>query len=219
MSKDRLIYLPLGGAGEIGMNCYVYGYGPQGKERFILVDLGLTFPDMDTTPGVDLILPDISWIRERRDRLDGIFITHAHEDHVGAVGHLWSQLKAPIYARAFTAHLARLKFEEHGHDELMIKTVSAYPETVQAGPFSVSFAPISHSIPESSALVIDTPAGRVVHSGDFKIDTTPGIGEPWDPAMWAEIAKPGVKALVGQVSQSRLLRKILLKKKIETCFP
>ncbi len=196
MSKDRLIYLPLGGAGEIGMNCYVYGYGPVGKERYILVDLGLTFPDMDTTPGVDLILPDIAWIRERRDRLDAIFITHAHEDHVGAIGHLWSQLKAPIYARSFTAHIARLKFEEHGHDELMIKTVTAYPEKVQAGPFSVSFAPISHSIPESSALVIDTPAGRIVHSGDFKIDLTPGVGEPWDPAMWAEIAKPGVRALI-----------------------
>jgi ribonuclease J len=196
LSKDRLIYLPLGGAGEIGMNCYVYGYGPVGKERYILVDLGLTFPDMDTTPGVDLILPDIAWIRERRDRLDAIFITHAHEDHVGAIGHLWSQLKAPIYARSFTAHIARLKFEEHGHDELMIKTVTAYPEKVQAGPFSVSFAPISHSIPESSALVIDTPAGRIVHSGDFKIDLTPGVGEPWDPAMWAEIAKPGVRALI-----------------------
>ena len=196
MSKDRLIYLPLGGAGEIGMNCYVYGYGPKGKERFIIVDLGVTFPDMDTTPGVDLILPDITWIKERRDRLDGIFITHAHEDHVGAVGHLWGQLKAPIHARSFTAHLARLKFEEHGHDELMIKTAPAFPDTVEAGPFTVSFVPISHSIPESSALVIDTPAGRIVHTGDFKLDETPGVGEAWHKEVWADIAAKGVKALV-----------------------
>ncbi len=193
---DRLIYLPLGGAGEIGMNCYLYGYGPKGKERFIMVDLGLTFPDMDTTPGVDLILPDIEWIAERRDRLDAIFITHAHEDHVGAVGHLWGRLKAPVHARTFTAHMARLKFEEQGHDELMIKTAPAWPEAVEAGPFTVGFAPISHSIPESSALVIDTPAGRIVHTGDFKLDANPGVGEPWDPELYAEIAKPGVKALV-----------------------
>ncbi len=196
MSKNRLTYLPLGGAGEIGMNCYVYGYGPKGRERFIIVDLGVTFPDMDTTPGVDLILPDISWIAERRDRLDAIFITHAHEDHIGAVGHLWGRLEAPIYARAFTAHIARLKFEEHGLDELAIRTVDAWPETVSAGPFSVGFVPVSHSIPESSALVIDTPAGRIVHTGDFKLDETPGVGEPFDPALWASIAAPGVKALV-----------------------
>ncbi len=194
--KNRLTYLPLGGAGEIGMNCYVYGYGPKGRERFIIVDLGVTFPDMDTTPGVDLILPDIAWIEERKDRLDAIFITHAHEDHVGAIGHLWGRLGAPIYARAFTAHIARLKFEEHGLDELAIRTTSAWPETVSAGPFSVGFVPVSHSIPESSALVIDTPAGRIVHTGDFKLDETPGVGEPFDPDLWAEIARPGVKALV-----------------------
>lgn len=196
MSSNRLIYLPLGGAGEIGMNCYVYGYGPKGRERYIIVDLGVTFPDMDTTPGVDLIFADIAWIEERRDRLDGIFVTHAHEDHVGAIGHLWSRLGAPIYARAFTAHIARLKFEEHGHDEMAIHTVGTYPEMTKAGPFSVGFMPISHSIPESSGLVIDTDAGRIVHTGDFKLDETPGVGEPWDPSAWAKMAKSGVKALV-----------------------
>ncbi|MGH1329979.1 MAG: ribonuclease J [Paracoccaceae bacterium] len=195
-SQNRLIYLPLGGAGEIGMNCYVYGYGPAGKERYILVDLGVTFPDMDGTPGVDLIFADVEWLAERADRLDAIFITHAHEDHVGAVGHLWPRLKAPIYARKFTAHLARLKFEEHGHDEMMIKTVAPYPTMVEAGPFKVGFMPISHSIPESSALIIDSPAGRIVHSGDFKTDKNPGVGEPWDPIAFAEMAKGGVRALV-----------------------
>ncbi|MDE3120290.1 MAG: MBL fold metallo-hydrolase, partial [Paracoccaceae bacterium] len=103
MSDDRLIYLPLGGAGEIGMNCYVYGYGPEGRERLIVVDLGVTFPDMETTPGVDLIVPDVSWLAERADRIEAIFITHAHEDHVGALGHLWDRLRAPVYCRRFTA--------------------------------------------------------------------------------------------------------------------
>ncbi|WP_417267067.1 ribonuclease J [Celeribacter baekdonensis] len=194
--SDRLLYLPLGGAGEIGMNCYVYGYGPAGSERYIVVDLGVTFPSMDGTPGVDLIFADIAWLVERKDRIDAIFITHAHEDHVGAVGHLWPRLGAPIYARAFTAHLARLKFEEHGHDELQIKTVSKWPDTTTVGAFTVGFLPISHSIPESSALVIDTPAGRIIHTGDFKLDETPVVGEAFDRAQWEEVSKDGVKAMV-----------------------
>ncbi len=188
MSSNRLVYLPLGGAGEIGMNCYVYGYGPADRERLILVDLGVTFPDMDTTPGVDLILPDISWLEERLDRLEAIFITHAHEDHIGALGHLWSRLKKPVYARRFTATIARLKFEEQGLPVDAIQTVAARPDTVEAGPFKVQFVPVSHSIPESAALVIDTPAGRIVHSGDFKLDAAPVVGEGWDDARFTEIA-------------------------------
>ncbi len=96
---DRLIYLPLGGAGEVGMNAYVYGYGPEDRERLILVDLGVTFADMDSAPGIDLILPDITWLAERAGRLEAIFITHGHEDHIGAVAHLWPRLKVPVYAR------------------------------------------------------------------------------------------------------------------------
>ena len=196
MSKDRLIYLPLGGAGEIGMNAYVYGFGPKGKERLIVVDLGVTFPNMDPTPGVDLILPDISWLKERRNQIEAIFFTHGHEDHVGAVGHLWGDLGAPIYARAFTAHLARHKMSDHGHSEQSVRTVSKWPETTSVGPFTVGFLPISHSIPESSALVIDTPVGRIVHTGDFKLDTNPVVGEAFDEDLWAEVAKDGVHALV-----------------------
>ena len=196
MSTDRLIYLPLGGAGEIGMNAYVYGYGTPGKERLIVVDLGVAFPDMDTTPGVDLIFADIAWLKERRNDIEGIFITHAHEDHIGAVAHLWDELGAPIYARAFTAHHARRKMEERGHPERAVNTVSKWPETVKLGPFTVGFVPISHSIPESSGLVIDTPDGRIVHTGDFKIDKTPVVGEPFDEELWKEIAASGVKALV-----------------------
>jgi len=195
MSKDRVIYLPLGGAGEIGMNAYVYGCGAPGKERLILVDLGVTFPDMDGSPGVDLIFPDIAWLAERRDRLEAIFITHAHEDHVGALAHLHDRLGAPVCARAFTAHLARAKMAEAGLSEKIVRTVGAWPETVEAGPFRVGFVPISHSIPESAGLVIDTPLGRVVHSGDFKMDTGPVVGESFDEALWASLAEPGVMAL------------------------
>ncbi len=190
-SKDRLIYLPLGGAGEIGMNCYVYGYGPEGKERLIIVDLGVTFPDMDGTPGVDLIMPDITWVAENADRIEAIFITHAHEDHVGALGHLWPRLKAPVYARAFTAAIATLKMEEQGQPLDVIRVVKPRPEVVEAGPFRVQFVPVSHSIPESSSLIIDTPAGRIVHTADFKLDGTPIVGEPFNPEEWHRIAREG----------------------------
>ena len=196
MSSDRLIYLALGGAGEIGMNAYVYGVGKPGKERLILVDLGVTFPDMDGTPGVDLILPDITWLEERRNQLEAVFVTHAHEDHVGAVAHYYAQLGAPVYARAFTANIARRKMAEHGHPEKAVITVSAWPEVVEAGPFRVGFVPISHSIPESSGLVIDTDLGRVVHSGDFKMDPTPVVGEAFDPDLWQSLSEPGVTALM-----------------------
>ncbi|PTX51699.1 ribonuclease J [Gemmobacter caeni] len=195
--KNRLIYLPLGGAGEIGMNCYVYGYGPEGRERLIVVDLGVTFPDMDTTPGVDLIMPDIAWLEARADRIEAIFITHAHEDHIGALGHLWPKLKKRVYARRFTAAIGRLKFEEQGHPLDVIHTVEPRPAVVEAGPFRVQFVPIAHSIPESSALVIDTPAGRLVHSGDFKLDPTPIVGEGWNEAAFRAIAdEVPVKALM-----------------------
>lgn len=196
MSKARLMYLPLGGAGEIGMNCYVYGYGPADAERLIVVDLGVAFPDMDTTPGVDLIFADVSWLEERKNQIEGIFITHAHEDHVGAVGHLYERLGAPIYARAFTANIARRKMAEHGYSENSVKVVGPWPETVKKGPFEVGFVPISHSIPESSGLVIDTKGGRIVHTGDFKIDLNPGVGEAFDHDLWASLGKDGVTALV-----------------------
>lgn len=194
MARDRLIYLPLGGAGEVGMNMYLYGYGAKGRERFIMVDMGVTFPDMDGTPGVDLIFPDVSFIAERADRLDAIFITHAHEDHIGALPHLLRKFKAPVYARKFTAHIGRLKLEEHGYQGDEITTVGPMGEMVEAGPFRVGFQPLSHSIPESSALIIDTPEGRVVHTGDFKLDETPILGEAFEPDVWSSLGP--VKALI-----------------------
>ncbi|MBW7922761.1 MAG: ribonuclease J [Rubellimicrobium sp.] len=196
MSAERLIYLPLGGAGEIGMNTYVYGWGKRGEERLIVVDLGVTFPDMDSSPGVDLIMADIEWLAERRDRIEAVFITHAHEDHVGAAGLLWEKLRVPIHARNFTAAIAQMKLDERGAPSSALNVVGKWPEMVEAGPFRVGFVPISHSIPESSGLVIDTPAGRIVHSADFKIDRTPVVGEVFDSDLWAEVARPGVRALM-----------------------
>ena len=196
MSKDRLIYLPLGGAGEIGMNLYVYGYGPKDNERLIVVDLGVAFPDMDTTPGVDLIFPDISWLKDRRNQLDAIFITHAHEDHIGALGHLWSELGAPVYARNFTSKIALRKLEENGQSGPIVNVVSSWPDTTKVGPFEVSYLPVPHSIPESSALVIDTPKGRLIHSGDFKLDENPVVGEAFDHEMWQKVCSPGIRAFI-----------------------
>jgi len=195
-AAERLIYLPLGGAGEIGMNAYVYGYGLPGKEKLIVVDLGVTFTDMDTTPGVDLILPDIAWLKARRADIEGIFITHAHEDHVGAIGHYWQSLGAPVYARAFTANIARRKLAEHGLPDSVVTVVEPYPQVIECGPLKISYVPISHSIPESAGLVIDTPVGRLIHSGDFKIDETPVVGDPFNRPLWEEVSKDGVKALI-----------------------
>jgi ribonuclease J len=188
---ERLIYLPLGGAGEIGMNAYVYGYGQPGRERLILVDLGVSFGDMESSPGIDLIMPDLTWLQKNRDRLDAIFITHGHEDHLGALGHLYGRLNVPIYARQFTGALVRLKLEDAGHSPSVVNITGPRPEVTQVGPFTVQFVPVSHSIPESSALIIDSPAGRVVHTGDFKLDGTPVVGDPFDPIAWHDIAAEG----------------------------
>ena len=196
MSKDRLIYLPLGGAGEIGMNLYVYGYGPKGKERLIIVDLGVAFPDMDTTPGIDLIFPDITWLTDRRNQIEAIFITHAHEDHIGALGHLWAELGAPVYVRNFTSKIANRKLEENGQSGRIVNVVSAWPDTTKVGPFEVSYLPVSHSVPESSALLIDTPKGRLIHTGDFKLDEKPVVGEAFDHEMWQNVCSVGVLALI-----------------------
>ncbi|MEO0342298.1 MAG: ribonuclease J [Pseudomonadota bacterium] len=196
MSQERLIYVPLGGAGEIGMNMYAYGWGVPGKERFILVDVGVTFPSMNGTPGVDLIVADPGWIADQADRLDGIFITHAHEDHIGGLGMIFDRLSAPIYCRRFTGMVARAKMADWNRDEDQITVLPPYPDMTDVGPFKVGILPVSHSIPEAGGLVIDTPKGRIVHTGDLKLDPSPIVGDPFNPAMLREVAKPGVKALV-----------------------
>lgn len=194
---ERLVYLPLGGAGEIGMNMYLYGWGAPGRERWIIVDVGVTFPNMDSSPGVDLIMPDTAWIEDRLDAVEAIFITHAHEDHVGALGHLWQRIgRRPVYARTFTGLVVQAKLEAAGAGDDWLQVVEPWPETVEAGPFSVGFLPVSHSIPEASALVIDCPAGRVLHTGDFKLDPAPQLGAAFDPDGLRGVAGDGLMALV-----------------------
>ena len=195
-TKNKLIYLPLGGAGEIGMNMYLYGYGSKGKERFILADIGVTFPAMDGTPGVDLIMADTKFIQDRADRLDGIFITHAHEDHIGAIGLLWPHLNAPIYCRKFTAAVAKAKMEDRNQTSEMIEILPPYPEMKQVGKFKVGILPVPHPIPEASGLVIETPDQRIVHTGDLKLDPDPVVGEPFNPELFEELGKKGVDVLV-----------------------
>jgi len=192
---NGLYYLPLGGADEIGMNMYLYGYGPEGKQRWIMVDCGIGFPDEAQAPGVETMTPDPAWIAERSDRLDGIFITHAHEDHIGAVGSLYEKLKAPIYCTAFPAEIARRKMEEAGESPKNINIVE--PNTpIKLGKFEVTFFPMTHSVPETSALIIRTPAGTLFHTADFKIDPDPIYGKPMDKDALKRLGDEGVLAIV-----------------------
>ena len=181
MSKNsRLVFLPLGGTGEIGMNMNLYGYGNEIDDmKWLIVDVGITFGD-DTTPGVDVILPDHEFIKERKENLQGIIITHAHEDHVGGLAYLWPDLKCPIYATAFTASIIRLKFEERGiniEDKLNIVDLSS---EIQIKPFDIKFQTLTHSIPEPNSLFIKTKLGTIYHTGDWKIDDNPIVGKSID---------------------------------------
>ena len=196
MADDaELVFVALGGAGEIGMNMYLYGYGRGADRRWIMVDCGVGFGDMESSPGIELVMADPSFIAERADKLDAIFATHAHEDHIGGLGRLWPMLKAPIYARPFTGVHIRRKLEEAGVNPNCLKIVGT-DKPVKVGKFKVRFQPVTHSIPEASSLVIDTPAGRVVHTGDFKVDETPQMGEPFDLAAFRAIGAEGVQAMV-----------------------
>ncbi|MEM9146101.1 MAG: ribonuclease J [Pseudomonadota bacterium] len=193
-TKGELLYAALGGAGEIGMNCYLYGLGAGAEGSWIVVDLGIGFGDMDTAPGVELVLPDIAFLREQAHRIEGLFLTHAHEDHIGAIPHLWQAIGAPIYARRFTAEVVRRKLDEAGLDTRMMREVElGHP--VSAGSFSVEFLPITHSIPEASMLAIRTERGTVVHTGDFKLDPDPQLGDPVDLGPYEALGREGVLAL------------------------
>lgn len=192
--NEGLVYVALGGAGEIGMNCYLYGCGEAADRRWIMVDLGIGFGDMETAPGVELVLPNIGPAIDIRDQLAGIFLTHAHEDHVGAIPHLWPALGVPIFARPFTAEVVRRKLIESDMDPGIVTTVQTGMRT-DVEPFSVEFVPITHSVPEASSLMIRTPGGNVLHSGDFKLDPDPQMGPPADLTQFEALGREGVLAL------------------------
>jgi ribonuclease J len=192
---DELVFLPLGGSNEIGMNFNCYGFGPADDRKWIIVDVGVTFGDQ-TTPGVDIILPDPDFIAERADDILGIVLTHAHEDHIGAMGWLWSRLRAPIYATPFTAFLLREKMRERGVlDEADITEV-ALGGTVSIGPFEVTLVTLTHSIPEPNGLAIKTPLGTILHTGDWKIDPDPLLGGVTDQDAIRRLGDEGVLAMV-----------------------
>ena len=193
--KSELVFLPLGGAGEIGMNLNLYGVGPEEDRKWLMVDLGVTFGD-DRTPGIDLIMADTAFIEDYADDIVGLILTHAHEDHIGAVPHLWPLLECPVYATPFTAALVRAKLKDVGLvDEVPLHEVPL-GGTVELDPFKVRFVTLTHSIPEPNALAIETPHGVIMHTGDWKIDADPLIGEQTDNTTLEAIGDEGVLAIV-----------------------
>ena len=189
---DELIFLPLGGSGEIGMNVNLYG----AHGKWVMVDLGMTFAD-PRYPGVELVLPDLSFIEERSRDLLGIVLTHGHEDHIGAIPYLAADLGVPLYATPFTAGLIAKKLEEEGLLDEVELNIVPMGGSLQLGPFGFTYVALAHSIPEGNALLIDTPYGRIFHTGDWKLDDAPLLGNPVTAAELTRIGDDGVLALVG----------------------
>jgi ribonuclease J len=194
-SGPELVFVPLGGVGEIGMNFALYGFGPANKREWIVVDVGVTFPDA-TLPGVDLVLPDIRFIEEQVANLRGIVITHAHEDHYGALHELWPRLKAPVWMTPFAAGLLEAKRQGEANAPKIPVTIYRAGDTFEIGPFRIEAVPVSHSIPEPVSLAITTPLGTVVHTGDWKLDPAPEIGPMTDEARFRALGDAGVLALI-----------------------
>lgn len=188
---DEILFLPLGGAGEIGMNLSLYGHAGQ----WLMVDLGIAFGD-DTTPGIDILMPDPTFIRDRRDRLAGLVITHAHEDHLGAVAYLWPELKCPVWCTPFTAAVLRAKVADRGLQSRLPINEVPLGGRFSVGPFDLEFVTMTHSVPEPSALAIRTKAGTILHTGDWKLDPAPLIGAVADEDRLAAIGREGVDAMV-----------------------
>ncbi|MCP2670368.1 ribonuclease J [Maricaulaceae bacterium EIL42A08] len=195
MSNDPIYFVPLGGSNEIGMNLNLYGYGPEEDRSWIIVDCGVTFGDLNT-PGVDIITPDPRFIEDRKHQLKGIVLTHAHEDHMGAVAHLWRRLECPIYATPFTAWLMRDRLAEHGLlGEAPMHEIGLHSR-FELGPFDLQLVTLTHSIPEPNGLIIRTPTGAILHTGDWKIDPDPLIGSSTDVAALEAVGEEGVLAMV-----------------------
>ncbi len=193
MAKDELVFLPLGGSGEIGMNMNLYGFGPPNARQWIMIDCGVTFGDL-STPGVELICPDPTFILEERDNLLALVLTHGHEDHIGAVGLLAPDFKCPVYATAFTAKLVESKLEERSA-RLDMKVIDLGAR-LKIGPFDLEFVTLTHSIPEPNGVIIRTPLGMVLHTGDWKIDPEPTLGPVTDSPRLRAIGDEGVLAMV-----------------------
>ena len=192
----ELVFAPLGGVGEIGMNLSIYGLGDGGKRTWLAVDLGVSFAG-DDLPGIDLIMPDVAFLMQERRNLVGLVLTHAHEDHFGAIIDLWPKLRCPIYATPFTAALFEAKrLGEPGAPEIPVKVVPL-GSRLTLGPFDVEFVSVSHSIPESNALIIRTPLGNVLHTGDWKLDPTPVIGPPTEVEKLKAFGDEGCLAMIG----------------------
>lgn len=196
MTKDNdLVFIPLGGVGEIGMNLALYGYGQPKNRDWIIVDCGVTFPGPEL-PGVDLVLPDIEYVKKLGGRLKAIIITHAHEDHYGGLAQLWPQLKVPVYASAFTAGMLEAKRAyERTRAEVPVTLFKA-GERFTVGPFEIEPVPVNHSIPEPFSLAIRTPLGNLVHTGDWKIDATPSLGPLTDENRFRQLGEEGILAMM-----------------------
>ncbi len=193
--KDELVFVALGGLGEIGMNLGLYGFGPEDRRKWVMVDCGISFAG-DEAPGVDLVFPDIRFIVEERRDLLGIVITHAHEDHIGALARLWPQLEVPVYCTPFAAGLLEMRrLAEPGAPKIPLRKVPQNGR-IALDPFDIEMVPVSHSIPEATALAIRTPLGTVLHTGDWRIDPAPVVGRPTDGERLAEIGDEGVLAMV-----------------------
>ena len=195
MKKDEFIFCPLGGSGEIGANMNLYAYGPEDNQKWIIVDMGVTFAD-DSIPGIDLIYPDPGFIIDKKKDLLGLVLTHAHEDHIGAVVHIWPDLKCKIFATPFTAVLIQEKFKEKKIDISNYLKIVQLNSKINLGPFEIDFVTLTHSILEPNGLCITTPAGVILHTGDWKIDPNPLIGGDIDKEKLKEIGKKGVMAMI-----------------------
>jgi ribonuclease J len=194
--QEELVFAPLGGVGEIGMNLSVYGIGSPRKKAWLAVDLGVAFGG-DDLPGIDLIMPDIRFLMEERRNLVGLVLTHAHEDHYGALIDLWPRLKVPLYATPFTAALLEAKrLSEPGAPEIPVIVVPLGAR-ISLPPFDIELVSVAHSIPESNALIIRTRLGTVLHTGDWKLDPTPLIGVPTDEAKLRALGDAGCLAVIG----------------------
>jgi len=195
--QQELVFAPLGGVGEIGMNLSIYGFGHEPRRQWLAVDLGVSFAAEEHLPGIDLILPDIRFLEEERRNLCGLVLTHAHEDHFGALLDLWPRLKIPVYATPFSAALIKAKCEsEPGAPQIPINIVARNSQ-FSLGPFDIELVTMAHSIPESNALIIRTPVGAVLHTGDWKLDATPILNDPTDEVKLRAFGEEGCLALVG----------------------